>query len=354
MRDMISAKRNEMTKVGANDKCPDLDRKNREFIAYVNPRVRSFYAKKTEELRTWLNAFCTWTWYIAGNPKNVVTTQCITWTASLVALLEYALVDQQTSSKSCVQQDSDGTVLITAPIIPNFSCPAVVTFPVGLDEIRLSAEAINFDNNSWNIEQAPGTTVPNLTMTFGVGKSDIAEPGKYGNPYTKTGDGSITASGIGTSGGNDDDLVPLTKIPMDELAPLDPQLLNTNKKLTVTDANKINRAKLARQILKKMMSVKCPGELPKKNLRKPKFYVEVGQLEIEEPLIVEVGELELWDEEMNAWVNSKGEYRFKNGLTVSIGELVLEEVETSGLQTVINNGLQVMNTVKDFIKGLFN
>jgi hypothetical protein len=230
----------------------------------------------------------------------------------------------------------------------------VVTIPVGLDEIRLSAEAINFNNNSWNIAQAPGTTVPNLTMAFGVGKSDIVEAGKYGNPYTKTGNGSITASGIGTSGGNDDDLAPLTKIPMDELAPLDPQLLNTNKKLTVTDANKINRAKLARQILKKMMSVKCPGELPKKNPRKPKFYVGLGKLELEEPLILGFGELELWDEEMKAWVNSKGEYRFEDGFTVGLGELVLEEVETSGLQTVINNGLQVLNTVKDFIKGLFD
>jgi hypothetical protein len=67
-----------------------------------------------------------------------------------------------------------------------------------------------------------------------------------------------------------------------------------------------------------------------------------------------LGELELWDEEVKAWVNSKGQYRFEDGFTVGLGQLELYEIETSGLQTVINNGLEAIGTVKNFIKGLFD
>jgi hypothetical protein len=83
-----------------------------------------------------------------------------------------------------------------------------------------------------------------------------------------------------------------------------------------------------------MMSTKCPGELPKKKSKKDTFWVGVGTLELEDLFEVGLGELELWDEEVQAWVNTKGEYRFENELTVTLGELVLEDVETSGLEMV--------------------
>ena len=112
---------------------------------------------------------------------------------------------------------------------------------------------------------------------------------------------------------------------------------------------------------------KCPGELPVKKTRKPKFWVGLGKLELEpvfevtlgelelEPILeVSLGELELWDEEVKAWVNAKGDYRFEDGFKVGLGELELEDVKTNGLQTVINNGLEASGTVKKFIKGLFD
>ena len=69
---------------------------------------------------------------------------------------------------------------------------------------------------------------------------------------------------------------------------------------------------------------------------------------------VGLGELELWDDEMKAWVNSKDEYRFEDGFTVGLGKLELLEIETNGLQTTITNGLEAIGTSKNFIKGLFD
>ena len=70
LRNKIDAARKEMTKSGKNDKCPDFDRKNNEYLKYVNPIIRKFHARKIEEFRVWLNTFCTWVWYITGNPKE--------------------------------------------------------------------------------------------------------------------------------------------------------------------------------------------------------------------------------------------------------------------------------------------
>jgi hypothetical protein len=287
-----------------------------------------------------------------------------------------AIEDQYAIEKSCVKQNGDGVTDIPVPAIPNFTCPAVVSIPVGLDELRLSADAVNFDSNDWNIKQADGTTIPNITLTFGMDKNDITEPGKYGNPYIKTGNGSMNTSGINYAKNNDkeltplskimDDLAPLSKLPLDELAPLDPSLLNT-KTLNRNDLSKIRNAELARKLLKEMMSAKCPGELPVKK-RKQKFEVGLGKLELEEALEVGVGELELvtWDEEIKAWVNDDGspvydkDWKAIKPIKVGLGELILEEtktieeVKTNGLQTVINNGLEAIGTVKNFIKGLFN
>src|SRR6188768_1310162 len=69
LRNKIDAARKEMTKSGKNDKCPDFDRKNNEYLKYVNPIIRKFHARKIEEFRVWLNTFCTWVWYLTGNPK---------------------------------------------------------------------------------------------------------------------------------------------------------------------------------------------------------------------------------------------------------------------------------------------
>jgi Tfp pilus assembly protein PilF len=383
LREDISAKRKEITKSRDNDKCPDFDRKNNDLMAYANPLIRKFYAKKIEEFRTWLNAFCTWTWYITGNPKNVTLTQCITWTTALVEMYRSAIHDQESIAKSCVKQNGDGINSVTPPVIPNFTCPAIVRIPIGLDELRLGAET-NFDDNEWSIKQADGISMPNVTLGFSMGKNDIAEPGKYGNPYVKTGNGSINASGINYGDSDGDDLMPLSKImdeltalpkiPLDELAPLDPRLLNQNKKLTGNDLKKIHSAELARRILNKMMSTKCQQDLLKKKVRKQKFVVGIGESKLDDvwdeesgawidengkprQMIFGIGESKLyeWDDEVKAFFNSKGEQVDKDFKPVGISKVqFLNEVTNSGPQPVINNGLGFVDKAIGFIKGLFN
>ena len=269
----LDARQTEMTKTGKNDKCPDIDKKNNQFLSYANPLIREFYTKKIEEFRTWLNAFCTWSWYITGNPKNTVLTQCIAWTGYITKMYEAAMENQYVIAKACVNQESDNVTYMNVPVIPNFTCPAVISIPIGLDELQLTADAINFDKNDWNIKKAPNTTIPNQTQSYGTDKNVIAEPGKYGTPSAKTGNESIAASGIG----NDepltplskilDELTPLSKIPP-ELSPLDPSLLTTPKDLITREYEKARNAKLAREILKEMMKVKCPGGLPEKKQEK--------------------------------------------------------------------------------------
>ncbi|MBS1633183.1 MAG: hypothetical protein JST10_11495 [Bacteroidetes bacterium] len=380
-----------MTKSGKNDKCPDFDRKNNTFLQYANPLIRKFHATKIEEARLWLNAFCTWSWYITGNPKNTVLAQCMSWTAFLTEMYKSAINDQYAIAKSCVKQNDDGATDIALPAIPNFTCPAVISIPFGLDELRLSADAINFDNNDWGIKKAAGVRDQNLTLSYGIDKNYITEPGKYGNPAIKTGNGSITPPSLGDDELMPlskilDELAPLTKIPPDELAPLDPALLNADKKSSPGNLNAIRNAAMARQLLNEMISTDCPGKPPTKKTRKQKFDISFGKIEFIEwnenenawvndkgermydkdgnpikKIDVSLGEVQFieWSEDLNAWVNMEGELMFdKNGtkfkkFDVGIGKIEFEDIETNGLQTAITNGLNAAAAVSNFIKDLF-
>lgn len=375
-----------MTKYGDNDKCSDYDRKNNEFLRYANPLIREFHATKIEEARVWLNAFCTWVWYIAGNPKNTVMTQCISWTFFLAKMYESAVNDQYVIAQTCVNQNGDGVIYTAVPDIPNFTCPAVISIPFGLDELRLSADAVNFDTNDWGIKKAAGSKDHNLTLGYGTDKNYITEPGKYGNPFTKTGNGSITPPGTDI---NDlvplskvmDELEPLSKVPLDELAPLDPALLDTEKK---APAKRIRDAAMARKLLNELNKTECPGKLPPKKVRKQRLKFGIGEIgywdetldafvddkgellydkdgKTFKKLEFGVGEIGMWDETMDGFVNEKGDLLydkdskpFVRKFIIGIGEIEFDEIQTSGLQTVINNGMDAVGTVTNFIKGLFD
>ncbi|MGB3155613.1 MAG: hypothetical protein WBB06_13490, partial [Chitinophagaceae bacterium] len=190
MLEMINKKHMEMTKIGDNDKCPDHDRKNNAFLEFANPIIRKFYAEKIEESREWLNIFCTWTWYIAGNPKNTVMTQCITWTAFIKDICYHAIEEQYAIEKSCVSQNSTAATYIAPPEIPNFSCPSVLSIPTGNDWQELSKSSQNFDDNKYAIKKATENPVPNHTTAYGADHTSIAEPGP--DPFFKSANGSMT------------------------------------------------------------------------------------------------------------------------------------------------------------------
>jgi tetratricopeptide (TPR) repeat protein len=263
--EMISKKKQEMTKTGKNDNCADFDRKNDAFLQYANPVIREFHIRKIEEFRCWLNAFCTWIWYIAGNPKNTVIVQCISWTAALEQLYKDAIEEQNTEWRSCVKHDGDAVAEIASPAIPNFTCPTKISIPMGGDWQQLSNDAKNFDGNSFGIKKA-SNPIPNGSTAYTTDHNTIAQAGK--DPFTKTASGSVSPGMR-----NDDELTPLSKI-LDDLTPL-PDL---------------QRNKLTKLLLKKMMTADCKNVTKYKPV---KFEVGLGELifEDEDPFEVGLGEL---------------------------------------------------------------
>jgi tetratricopeptide (TPR) repeat protein len=268
----INTKYTEMTKSGDNDKCPDFDRKNNEFLAYANPLIRKFHTEKIETFRNWLNAFCTWVWYITGNPKNTVMTMCIGWTGALVELYKSAIHEQRAIAKSCVEQNSDGSHFVPTPEIPNFACPTLVKVPIGKDWQDLNNSVNNFDANSLGIKNNPANAVPNHTEALGGGHASIAQPGIA--PFVQSDHGSVAPGMINDT---DDEQVPLSKIPLDKLTPLSKIPLDE-----LTPLPDLRRSKLLRKLLKKMMTADCKN-VNKYKYKPPVFEVRVGELIIEEP-----------------------------------------------------------------------
>lgn len=389
-------KRKEMTKSGKNDKCPDYDRKNNEYLSYINPLIREFHEKRIERFRNWLNAFCTWVWYITGNPKNTVMMQCIGWTAAMVDYVDNAFNDQETIAKTCVNQKTDGSIFAPTPEIPNFSCPTLVKAPVGPDWQELSNAAKNFDLNSLGIKNNPASPIPNHTLAFGGDHKSIAQPGIA--PFVQTEHGSLSPGMINDMDDElvpipkipkDDDLAPLTKIPLEELTPL-PDL---------------RRAKMLKDLLNKMMSADCksvksPKEQLKESLEKmmkgvkeldaynelkerlKKFSDAADKMEAEmekkqqireqiEKLQKATDELDRYEEvaekrkniekiikEMDAMDDKKvlkdEIARFQQKVDeIENAPAVLKEIQQNGIQPSINSGVQVPSTFTP-IKGLFN
>ena len=309
----MNTKHMEMTKSGNNDKCPDFDKKNNEFLVYANPLIRNFYTKKIEEFRMWLNAFCTWSWYITGNPKNTILTNCIAWTAAITGMYEGAIHDQYAIEKSCVKQNGDAVTNIPVPAIPNFTCPAIVSIPVGADWQQLSNAAKNFDNNTSGAKQNAKNPVPNGSTAYGADGNTIAQAGR--DPFTKTANGSITPGMI-----NDNELTPLSKIPLDDLTPLQEIPLDD-----LTPLPDLRKSKLAKDLLKKMMEGDCSKVKDQKQVLREKIKQMADEME--------TGSEKAADKE-------------------SLKQ-TLQNVEKNGLQPSISSGIQAPGTFTP-IKGLFN
>ena len=290
----MNTKHMEMTKSGNNDKCPDFDKKNNAFLVYANPLIRNFYSKKIEEFRMWLNAFCTWSWYMTGNPKNTILTACIAWTAAITGMYEGAIHDQYAIEKSCVKQNGDAVTNIPVPAIPNFTCPAIVSIPVGADWQQLSNAAKNFDNNTSGAKQNAKNAVPNGSTAYGADGNTIAQAGRA--PFTKIANGSITPGMI-----NDNELTPLSKIPLDDLTPL-PKIplddLTPLPKISPDDLTPLpdlRKSKLAKELLKKMMSADCKNVKSSKDILKEqleRMMKGVKELEAYEHIIEQIEKLE--------------------------------------------------------------
>lgn len=323
MLDLIAAKRKEMTKAGKEDKCPDWDRRNTAFLQYINPLIREYHARKIERFRTWLNAYCTWVWYLTGNPKNTVMSMCIGWTAALAGLYENAVHDQEAIARSCVKQDSDAETFVAAPVIPDFSCPVTVKLPLGKDWMNISNATTSFDASSLGIKQT-ANPVPNTSIVYGVGLGSIAQAGF--SPFSKLTSGNISTSNAAVETAQDNGLLKALKKTNQKngikARPTDAQLAEAiNKRLS---------GLLAKSVMKKYLATECNKKEPPP---KPvKFEVSLGKL----ILFPEGAEVIQEDDHMIALLKEGGSiYYYDDGrevhypaLIVELGELVLEDVET--------------------------
>lgn len=250
--EMVSKTGAQMTASGKNDKCADWDRKNNAYMEYINPKIRDFYRNKINEFTNWLNAYCTWAWYVTGNPKNVTVSSIINWMDALESMYEEAAISQKILPKSCVTQNEGGNNNIFMPAIPNISCPTIVNVPVGNEWQQLSDATKNFDGNRYGIKNNPTKAVPNQTVLISTIKSSIALSG--------------ISPGISTNGGS----TVVTNIEVNEA--VDRGLMEGLKKIRQKQGNgdnldlaplmPVRNYKLSK-LLQQMMSADC------KNVRTP-------------------------------------------------------------------------------------
>ncbi|MGF2410807.1 tetratricopeptide repeat protein [Ferruginibacter sp.] len=313
LRTDLEAHRKIRNQSANNEKCPDWDRKNNTYLQYANPLVRKFHAQRIEEFRMWLNAFCTWSWYIAGNPKNAILAQCIGWSNALKGFYEDAIHDQEAIAKSCVNQKSDGKMNVPMPEVPNFYCPAIVSIPTGNEWQQLSNAVKNFDKNTFNVKQNAGVKIPNVSITYGAGNNSIAQPG---NSFSaKTANGNITPSPADVNNAMDKGLLSAIKRLNDKKAATVPSDAAVNKAIDsrLTDILKKinNRPKtsvddeltplprlkdmIANNLLKKMMATDCDKVKSSKDILKKqleRMMKDVKELDAYENVIEQIKALE--------------------------------------------------------------
>ncbi len=321
-----------------------LDELENEYMQTVNPRFYDYLIKKTEESRQWLNAWCTWNWYVAGNVKNTVLLQDVGFTAYLAELYGSIVSAMVTRPEHCNPRTYEVNKEFAEPEVPNFTCPAVVSIPAGPEWQQLVAASKDFDKNSYGIKKT-SKPVPNVTVATGSGKM-VAQPGI--SPSYKTANGSITPGNADveaamdkgllaalrrvngnpkpTDGqvsdaidkglsdamksmqerrrqgvlGDDDELVPLPNIPKDELTPLDPKLLN--------------KYKLFKELMNKMLTADCKNvKTPKENLKEQleKMMKKVKELEAYENVIEQIKELERQIEQKETDAQKQNELKKK-------------------------------------------
>lgn len=340
-------------------KCPLYDAKSNEFMAAVNPRVEKFWNLHLEKFRVFLNAWCTWRWFIVGNVKKTVTVELLEWELGFLDLRGSALRTFEIEQPHCREtHEPKGTETEDLPYYYT-DCIPEVKLPFSISTLEASANAARMDNNAFGMKYS-GMPIPNASITYGISGSIISEPGLYSNPGIKTSEGGMTPLGINYSDASEDDeLVPLPKIPpaseddltplpklpkapLDELTPLDKGLL-----LSPADKKALAQAKISRLNLNKKLKRNCfeIGE-GKLEITPLKFVVGIGEVEFDDSMI--------YNEETGKWEKREGK------IVVGIGELTFEELpsgpekaEPSMLQTVISNGMEILKKTAKSVVNLF-
>lgn len=334
MQQKIDAWKKEMEEVTnknwRQEQCHELDAAQNKFMEKVNPMVHQFWLEKAEQQRQILNAIATWNWYVTGNIKNVILMQDIEITGYLVQMYESAIQSQVVLNGYCSPGKDKKPYSITAPQVPNFTCPSVVSIPVGANWQQLTNSIKNFDKNNLNIKRASGP-VPNATVSFGTGGT-VSQPGDAAFVKTAHSD--------------------MSPVSMDDLATMDPVPLpkigikhNENNSAThnqLTDRQRLEKTQsnLVKQLIKKMMGTTCKEVKPEEKLKKIRFTVGKGTLEFtdmpEKTYNIYKSELSFEGdpEVFVTWYNEKGEVVATSERGTGAGGLGLESTDANGIKTV--------------------
>lgn len=176
-----------IAKLKGND-CARADAAANQFLGAVNPMIYRFYTQRAEKIRQWINAWITWNWFVAGNPKNSVIVQDIVFTDALIDSYSTIISEQITIPPSCKAVKDLAPDEIREPEVPDFTCPAVVMFPAGADWIDLTKSAADVSSSSVKISKT-NQPVPNASISYTNGRR-LGQAGI--DPFGKTANGSMT------------------------------------------------------------------------------------------------------------------------------------------------------------------
>lgn len=223
-----------------------LEEIENSYMRTVNGRMRSFLKDYAEMQRQWLNAYVTWSWYVAGNIKNVIMMQGIQSAGYLAGTYRQVVEMMEAMPQHCAVKTNPVTKTLPVPDMPNFTCPAVVSIPGGTEWKQLTATAAGADPSG--MIKKTKEAIPNLLISYGVG-STIAQAAM--SPSVKTGNGSITPV-PGNSYDKPASILPKQAVPQpdERKAKLAKELM---QKMMQADCNKVRNSKdVVREALEKM------------------------------------------------------------------------------------------------------
>ena len=354
----IEAQRKIRNDVPHDAKCPLYDAKSNDYMAAVNPRLHKYSSRNLERFRVWINAWCTWRWFIVGNVKKTVTVELLEWELAFLDMRRDALRTFELEQPHC--RSTDEPKGETAKELEYYytDCLPEVKLPFSISTLEASASAAKMSNNAFNIKYT-GQPIPNATLTYGISGKTLSEPGLFSNPGIKTSEGGITPLGINYADASaDDELVPLPKLPPtseDDLTPL-PKITKDPEDLVPLDKNLLKQS----AELKALVQAKLARMTLNKKLKRNCYEVGLGTLDFHPTrLVVGIGEISFddtmeYNEETGKWEKRKGK------IVVGIGEISFEELpltpeqaEPSILKTVISNGMELLKETAKTVVNLF-
>jgi tetratricopeptide (TPR) repeat protein len=181
------------------DYTPVIDNYRRSMMQTLNSKVIRFMEKVEEEHRLYTNLIITYfiiSQSTAGMSKDEITTECLKFIEDFGAELfrfQFPMheIYYEMYNHTCDSQNTNSTPQQqpTMPLIPNFDCLVIFSFPSEFNEIKINNKGISAANNyGMNLEKI----LANGNMSSAISLSNrIAEAGLNADPYINVGNGQV-------------------------------------------------------------------------------------------------------------------------------------------------------------------